>query len=394
MDRTLLKPLALAVVLMAAASALILFSPSSDADETKYDGTIDLYGYKITMGLIEPNQVSTVEWDFGDGSEHVTVTITADNPVGKVQHTYAEKGDYVVTATMRNQYTDSKTGELKDGESKLTYLYHIYGYPTISYDFNDGTLVRPVEGTASHYVPTKPTDPTRSGYEFTGWYKDEACTQAFDWTSEVTKHVTLYAGWKAVQATEYTSTLKYDANGGTDAPSDDVFVGTSTDAHAFTVASSAPVKEGYRFTGWADAADASEAVYKAGDSVSVAHDGTKTIYAVWSKILSITIVDSPSSAVVGTEVTIRIHVNQYEFECVPSPSDAVADIELTSQSDGSDGYYFDYTFTAVKVGKLSIVFTVQNPGSFGVFQTVGIHILSNGVTAPPSAEGIEATVKE
>ena len=393
MDRTLLKPLALAVVLMAAASALILFSPSSDADETKYDGTIDLYGYKITMGLIEPNQVSTVEWDFGDGSEHVTVTITADNPVGKVQHTYAEKGDYVVTATMRNQDTDPDTGELKDGESKLTYLYHIYGYPTISYDFNDGTLVRPVEGTASHYVPTKPTDPTRSGYEFTGWFKDEACTQAFDWTSEVTKHITLYAGWKAVQATEYTSTLKYDANGGTDAPSDDVFVGTSTDAHTFTVASSAPVKEGYRFTGWADASDATEAVYKAGDGVSVAHDGTKTIYAVWSKILSITVVDSPSSAVVGTEVTIRIHVNQFKLECVPSPGDAIEDPVLTPQSDESGGYDYTFTFTVVKTGELTITLTAENAGCVKATETVEIEIVSNGVTALPSAEGIEAVVK-
>ena len=393
MDRTLLKPLALAVALMAAASALILFSPSSDADETKYDGTIDLYGYKITMGLIEPNQVSTVEWDFGDGSEHVTVTITADNPVGKVQHTYAEKGDYVVTATMRNQYTDPDTGELKDGESKLVYLYHIFGYPVVTFDSNEGSSVPSIEGTSSHYVPTKPSDPTRTGYEFTGWYKDAACTQAFDWTSEVTKHITLYAGWEVVQATEYISTLKYDANDGTGAPSDDVFVSSSTDAHVFAVASSAPVREGYRFMGWADASDASEAVYKAGDGISVAHDGTKTIYAVWSKILSITIVDSPSSAVVGTEVTIRIHVNQFELDCVPSPSDAIEDPVLMPQSDESGGYDYTFTFTVVKTGELTITLTAENAGCVKATETVEIEIVSNGVTAPPSAEGIEAVVK-
>lgn len=68
-----LKPLALFVVLVATASALVMIAPASDAET--YDGTIDLYGYKITMGLIEPNQVSSVEWDFGDGSEKVTVQI-------------------------------------------------------------------------------------------------------------------------------------------------------------------------------------------------------------------------------------------------------------------------------------------------------------------------------
>lgn len=86
---------------MATLSALLAM-PSVCADPSSYDGEIDLYGYKITMGLIEPDQVDTVEWDFGDGSATETIKITSDNPVGKVQHTYAAKGDYTVTATMRN----------------------------------------------------------------------------------------------------------------------------------------------------------------------------------------------------------------------------------------------------------------------------------------------------
>ena len=186
-----LKPLALIVVLVAAASALVMIAPASDAET--YDGTIDLYGYKITMGLIEPNQVSSVEWDFGDGSEKVTVQITSENPVGTVQHTYSAKGDYVVTATMRNQYTNSE-GQLVDGESKLTYLYHIYGYPIVTFDSKGGSSVPSIEGTKSHYVPEKPADPTRAGFGFTGWYTDPECIKAFDWTSEVAKHTTLYAG--------------------------------------------------------------------------------------------------------------------------------------------------------------------------------------------------------
>ena len=84
------------------------------------------------MMLNNPSQVSTVEWDFGDGSEHETVTLDATNPNGMVEHTYAAKGDYVVTATMRNQYTDPNTGEVLDGESKLTYIYHILGFPSPS----------------------------------------------------------------------------------------------------------------------------------------------------------------------------------------------------------------------------------------------------------------------
>ena len=384
-----LKPLALIVVLVATASALVMIAPASDAET--YDGTIDLYGYKITMGLIEPNQVSSVEWDFGDGSEKVTVQITSDNPVGTVQHTYSEKGDYVVTATMRNQYTNSE-GQLVDGESKLTYLYHIYGYPIVSFDSKGGSSVPSIEGTKSHYVPEKPADPVRAGFEFTGWFTDPECTKAFDWTSEVAKHTTLYAGWNAIPATEYTSVLRYDANGGTGAPADDAFTGTSTEAHVFTVASSAPVREGYRFDGWAETSDAVSSVYKAGDAVSVDHDGTKTIYAVWLKILTID-VDAPASAVIGTLVTVKIHVNQVELECVPNSADAWSDPTLYHESDGTGGYDFVLTFTPVKTGTLSIVLTAENTGCVTATETVQIEILSNGLTAPPSAEGIEAVVK-
>ena len=231
--------LTLGVVLVATLSALLAM-PSVSADTTSDIKGIDLYGYKITMGLIEPNQVSTVEWDFGDGSEHVTVAITTDNPVGKVQHTYAAKGDYVVTATMRNQYTDPDTGELKDGESKLVYLFHIHGYPVVSFVSNGGSDVASIEGTASHYVPTRPADPVKEGSEFSGWFIDEECTQAFDWTSEVTEHITLYAGWDIV-----LHTVSFDLNGGTGNVSDLRIAEGKT-----ATAPEDPVKDGFDFDGW------------------------------------------------------------------------------------------------------------------------------------------------
>lgn len=383
--------LALGVAILATLSAVFVMCPVSADADTTYDGTIDLYGYKITMGLIEPDQVSSVEWDFGDGSAKETVQITSENPVGKVQHTYSAKGDYVVTATMRNQYTNSE-GQLVDGEAKLTYLYHIHGYPIVTFESNGGSSVPSIEGTKSHYVPAKPADPTKAGFEFTGWYTDPECTKAFDWTSEVAKHTTLYAGWNAIPATEYTSVLKYDANGGTGAPADDAFTGASTEAHVFTVASSAPVREGYTFIGWADTSDAVSSVYKAGDAVSVDHDGTKTIYAVWLKVLTID-VDAPASAVIGTLVTVKIYVNQVELECVPNSADAWTGYNLVPESDGTGGYDFVLTFTPVKTGTLSIVLTAENAGCVTATETVQIEILSNGLTAPPSAEGIEAVVK-
>ncbi len=229
--------LALGAAIIAALTALLAVPVSADVS---YDGELDLYGYTVTMGLKNPDQVSTVEWDFGDGSEHVTVTLTSDNPTGSTRHQYSAKGDYIVTATARNTYTDSETGEQKQGEYVLTYLYHILGYPVVTFDSRGGSSVDPIEGTASHYVPTKPADPANDGLEFTGWYADKDCTKAFDWTSEVDEHITLYAGWKGV-----FHTVKLDYNGGMGTESDKVVVDGKTVDRPSDL-----TRNGYFFDGW------------------------------------------------------------------------------------------------------------------------------------------------
>lgn len=231
--------LALGAVLLTALPAMAAM-PSVSADDTSYDGEIDLYGYEIVMMLRNPDQVSTVEWDFGDGSEHETVSITSDNPNGMVEHTYSAKGDYRVTATMRNQYTDPSTGELKDGESRLVYLYHIHGFPVVTFVSNGGSAVASIDGTSKSYVPFKPADPVLEGHEFMGWFTDPGCTKPFDWTSEVSRHTTLYAGWSGV-----FHTVSFDYDGGTGSASD-----LRIADGGIATAPADPVKEGFDFDGW------------------------------------------------------------------------------------------------------------------------------------------------
>ena len=40
----------------------------------------------------------------------------------------------------------------------------------------------------------------KEGYEFTGWYLDEACTKPYSFNRKLTQDTTLYAGWKKCQA--------------------------------------------------------------------------------------------------------------------------------------------------------------------------------------------------
>ena len=45
---------------------------------------------------------------------------------------------------------------------------------------------------------SEPTDPTKTGYTFAGWYADEELTTAYDFATPVTADTTLYAKWTEV----------------------------------------------------------------------------------------------------------------------------------------------------------------------------------------------------
>ena len=55
---------------------------------------------------------------------------------------------------------------------------------------------------------TKPSTPSAEGYTFEGWCTDKNCTEAYDFASEVTSNLTLYAKWVRI-----TYTVTFDTDG-------------------------------------------------------------------------------------------------------------------------------------------------------------------------------------
>jgi uncharacterized repeat protein (TIGR02543 family) len=80
---------------------------------------------------------------------------------------------------------------------------------TVSFDSNEGSAVTAITQDYNTSV-TKPSDPTKTGYTFAGWYSDEALTSSVSWPYTMTaENVTFYAKWTVNQ---YTITL--NSNGG------------------------------------------------------------------------------------------------------------------------------------------------------------------------------------
>ena len=69
----------------------------------------------------------------------------------------------------------------------------------VTFNTNKGTSLKPLT-IANDSRIARPKDPIRSGYKFTGWYKDAKCTTLWNFDSDrITSKTTLYAGWKKVK---------------------------------------------------------------------------------------------------------------------------------------------------------------------------------------------------
>lgn len=80
------------------------------------------------------------------------------------------------------------------GNATYTAKWEAKSY-TVTYNSNGGTVVKPETVTYGNKA-TKPTNPTRSGYTFAGWYTDnEKFFNKYDFNTPVAKNITLYAKW-------------------------------------------------------------------------------------------------------------------------------------------------------------------------------------------------------
>ena len=75
-------------------------------------------------------------------------------------------------------------------------------YYTVTFDSNGGSAVEPKQVKSGELV-TKPTEPTRDGYDFICWCTDSTLETEWNFaTATVVSNTTLYAKWNSRQAPE------------------------------------------------------------------------------------------------------------------------------------------------------------------------------------------------
>ena len=80
----------------------------------------------------------------------------------------------------------------------------------VTYDYNYGGITPTTLTLSSGDVLSYPTMPTRSGYVFTGWYTDSACTTRYNFNGSITNDMTLYAGWTDMSMNSMYSEYQID----------------------------------------------------------------------------------------------------------------------------------------------------------------------------------------
>ena len=192
----------------------------------------------------------------GDSAE-ITITASGGVTLSSATFTYANGNSGVLKYGGTNKtsgtaislsgtsasFSVGHSSGTKNGNIQITAISVSYSAADVTVTFNaNGHGTAPSSQTiTSGGKATQPTAPTATGWTFGGWYKEQACTNAWNFSTDtVSTDTILWAKWTAT-----TYSISYILDGGTHGSTHPTSGKYDT---AFSV--SAPTKTGYTFTGW------------------------------------------------------------------------------------------------------------------------------------------------
>ncbi|MBE0700163.1 MAG: InlB B-repeat-containing protein, partial [Acholeplasmataceae bacterium] len=229
----------------------------------------------------------------GESEENVTQNLTLPTSIGvgiTVSWTSSNKA-VISKAGVVTQQADDVEVELTAKLSKnninieKTFIVIVKGiivYFDVLFDTNEGLPTPFTVEVVKNNKVNAPDLPTRAGYYFEGWYKDDAFETAWNFAEDVViENTTLYAKWDLIP----TYTVSFTSNGGSMVPD---IEGVEEFTKITTPVN--PTREGYTFEGWFKDVDLEMPWNFAVDTVSE----DLTLYAKWAIIvLTVTFTGGP-----------------------------------------------------------------------------------------------------
>jgi uncharacterized repeat protein (TIGR02543 family) len=136
---------------------------------------------------------------------------------------------------------------------------------TVSFDSNGGSAVAD-QSVAYGDAAVAPSDPTRAGYDFVGWFAGD---DAYDFATPVTGPLSLTAHWA-----KQVYTVSFDSNGGS------AVADQSVEFEDLASEPTAPTRTGYDFQGWFAGSDEYDFATPVTGAVALTAHWAKQVYAV------------------------------------------------------------------------------------------------------------------
>ena len=152
-------------------------------------GTISGGGSSVTYRQDELEDMGTLPTASRSGYTFVGWSRTSNGSTLTLDQIMMLKGDTTLYAVYTGNSTGGGGGSTGGGGGSS-----VTTKVTVKFDSNGGSSVAS-QTVDKNSTIKEPSDPTRKGYEFTGWFTDDDCTKAFDFSTKITKSMTLYAGW-------------------------------------------------------------------------------------------------------------------------------------------------------------------------------------------------------
>ena len=250
------------MIVLVACLSLAACVDNQEPSESQTGSEVGEYYYETESGeeyLLSLNEDGSVSFS-SDTELSGSYTISDET----LTLTFGQDGedDLVINASYENG-----TVTLTYEGTEMQFLEKMYY--TVTFETNGGTAIDSVQVLNGKTVAEPEKEPSRTNYEFLGWYKDSACSEPFDFTMEkITANTTVYAKWESF------NTLTYDGESGV---SGTVVV---NDGKNYTLSVPA-VEDNYIFVGWFTE-DGTQLTDGEGDSLDVwdaTEYGNITVYA-------------------------------------------------------------------------------------------------------------------
>ncbi|WP_179086578.1 InlB B-repeat-containing protein [Paenibacillus amylolyticus] len=286
----------------------------------------------------------------------------APEPLTKPNHTFLFWRD----KEKRNEAFDFTTPIMRNYEIHTAWILNNYEVSFIS----DG---KKLSGqSVNHQESAKePSRPTRAGYVFKGWYSDSDLTILYDFRTQVTSEISLYAKWMP----EFT--VRFDSKGGSAVNAGTVEYNTKIAVPA------SPKRTGYKFGNWYSD-EGLTSVYNFETPVTT----NFTLYAKWTPVFTVIFDHKDGSAVTDQQPVL-------EGEVVSAPAapqrEGYTFIGWYSDEDLTNAYHFETPVTTniTLYAKWKVLYTVSLSSSQELIrQTVAEgDMVTRPEAFPPRSDG-------